>query len=215
MSCGGKQGLTPERCKALAGRDVIVYADADATEEWKEKIKKLDYCRNISLSDWAKDEATNSKRDIADLILEQRKHIEKSTTVGDVCHWMDELGMSKGRVTLIFDVMEIEVINGQIIAKANHYQAVPGRGDTKRIIKDEVIRAYERSFIAQCKTYRDRRISSRFRLFVKVWHSSPRFDLDNSLKTLLGEQGVVVNLSNDYSQLEKTVRECRLSSKEF
>ncbi|WP_233564199.1 hypothetical protein [Bacteroides sp. AM16-24] len=103
--------------------------------------------------------------------------------------------------------MEIEVINGQIIAKANHYQAVPGRGDTKRIIKDEVIRAYERSFIAQCKTYRDRRISSRFRLFVKVWHSSPRFDLDNSLKTLLGEQGVVVNLSNDYSQLEKTVKE--------
>lgn len=54
VSCGGKQGLTPERCKALAGRDVIVYADADAVAEWNEKIKKLDYCRNISLSDWAK-----------------------------------------------------------------------------------------------------------------------------------------------------------------
>nr|DAQ34856.1 MAG TPA: Endodeoxyribonuclease RusA [Caudoviricetes sp.] len=81
--------------------------------------------------------------------------------------------------------MITETIYGQIVAKANHYQSVPGRGGTKRIIKDEVIRAYERSFIAQCKTYRDRRISSRFRLFVKVWHSSPRFDLDNSLKTLL------------------------------
>lgn len=81
--------------------------------------------------------------------------------------------------------MEVEVIHGQIIAKANHYQAVPGKGGTKRIIKDEKIREYERSFITQCKTYKDKRISSRFRLFVKVWHSSTRFDLDNSLKTLL------------------------------
>lgn len=81
--------------------------------------------------------------------------------------------------------MEIEVIHGQIIAKANHYQAVPGRKGTKRIIKDEVIRAYERDFIKQFKVYRNRCISSRFRLFVRVWHSSERFDLDNSLKTLL------------------------------
>ena len=81
--------------------------------------------------------------------------------------------------------MEVEVIHGQIIAKANHYQAVPGKFGQKRIIKDEIIRAYERSFMEQCKVYRNRRISSRFRLFVRVWHSSERFGLDNSLKTLL------------------------------
>ena len=81
--------------------------------------------------------------------------------------------------------MITETIYGQIVAKANHYMSVPGKNGTKRIIKDEKIRAYERSFIAQCKTYKNRRISSRFRLFVKVWHSSTRFDLDNSLKTLL------------------------------
>ena len=78
--------------------------------------------------------------------------------------------------------MEVEVIHGQIIAKANHYQAVPGKFGQKRIIKDEIIRAYERSFMEQCKVYRNRRISSRFRLFVRVWHSSERFGLDNSLK---------------------------------
>ena len=81
--------------------------------------------------------------------------------------------------------MEVEVIHGQIVGKANHYQAVPGRNGAKRIIKDEKIRAYERSFMQQCTKYRNRRISSRFRLFVRVWHSSIRFDLDNSLKTLL------------------------------
>ena len=82
-------------------------------------------------------------------------------------------------------MMEIEVIHGQIIAKANHYQAVPGKLGMKRIIKDEKILAYERSFMKQCQIYRNKRISSRFRLFVRVFHSSVRFDLDNSLKTLL------------------------------
>lgn len=82
-------------------------------------------------------------------------------------------------------MMDVEVIHGQIVAKANHYMSVPGRGGTKRIIKDEKIRAYEHSFMQQCRIYRNRGISSRFRLFVRVFHSSVRFDLDNSLKTLL------------------------------
>ena len=41
--------------------------------------------------------------------------------------------------------METEIIHGQIVAKANHYQAVPGKAGERRIIKDEVIRAYERA----------------------------------------------------------------------
>lgn len=93
--------------------------------------------------------------------------------------------------------MEIETIFGQIVAKANHYQAVPGRNGEKRIIKDGKIRAYERSFMEQCTKYRNRRISSRFRLFVRVWHSSIRFDLDNSLKTLLDCLQMVEAITDD------------------
>lgn len=93
--------------------------------------------------------------------------------------------------------MKVEIIYGQIIAKANHYQAVPGKFGQKRIIKDEIIRAYERSFMEQCKVYRNRRISSRFRLFVRVWHSSERFDLDNSLKTLLDCLQMVGAITDD------------------
>lgn len=98
---------------------------------------------------------------------------------------------------LIFDAMEVEVIHGQIVAKANHYQAVPGKFGKKRIIKDEVIRAYEHSFIEQCKMYRNRRIATRFRLFVRVWHSSVKFDLDNSLKTLLDCLQMVGAITDD------------------
>lgn len=98
---------------------------------------------------------------------------------------------------LIFDAMEVEVIHGQIVAKANHYQAVPGKFGKKRIIKDEVIRAYEHSFVEQCKVYRNRRIATRFRLFVRVWHSSVKFDLDNSLKTLLDCLQMVGAITDD------------------
>lgn len=93
--------------------------------------------------------------------------------------------------------MEVEVIHGQIVAKANHYQAVPGKFGKKRIIKDEAIRAYEYSFIEQCKVYRNRRIATRFRLFVRVWHSSVKFDLDNSLKTLLDCLQMVDAITDD------------------
>lgn len=81
--------------------------------------------------------------------------------------------------------MDVETINGQIVAKANHYLSVPAKHGEKRIIKDDVIRTYERSFLKQCRIYKNRHISGRFRLFVRVFHSSVRFDLDNSLKTLL------------------------------
>ena len=93
--------------------------------------------------------------------------------------------------------MEIETIFGQIVGKANHYQAVPGRNGERRIIKDDKIRAYEHSFMEQCTKYRNRRISSRFRLFVRVWHSSVRFDLDNSLKTLLDCLQMVEAITDD------------------
>ena len=78
-----------------------------------------------------------------------------------------------------------ETIHGQVVGKANHYMAVPSKAGSKRIIKDEAIRQYERSFSEQCRIYRDKRIDCRFKLHIRVYHSSTRFDLDNSLKTVL------------------------------
>ena len=99
VATGGKYGLSPRMCKSLAGRDVLVYTDADAVGEWGEKIQSLTFCRSIHLSDWAKDEPQGSKRDIADLIMDERKPLGKPTTIGDICQWMAELGIPKGRIT--------------------------------------------------------------------------------------------------------------------
>jgi len=90
-----------------------------------------------------------------------------------------------------------EIIYGQVLAKANHYMAVPGNRGTRRIIKDEAIRQYERSFAEQCTVYKNCNINSRFKLIIDVWHSSMRFDLDNMLKTVLDCLQYVHAIRND------------------
>lgn len=79
-----------------------------------------------------------------------------------------------------------EIVYGQILAKANHYQVGLNKGTGERhIILDEAFREYARSFREQCHIYAQRGIDRPFILFCHVWHSNRRFDLDNSLKTLL------------------------------
>lgn len=78
-----------------------------------------------------------------------------------------------------------ETIFGQVIGKANHYLSVPGSDGERRIIKDDAIRAYEASFAQQCRIYRDKNIDEPFVLDITIWYNSFRFDLDNSLKTVL------------------------------
>lgn len=80
---------------------------------------------------------------------------------------------------------EKDVILGICPGKANHYMAVPDGDGGRRIIKDETIRAYERSFVEQCHVYKDKMIDRPFHLVADVYYPDYRHDLDNSLKTIL------------------------------
>lgn len=82
-------------------------------------------------------------------------------------------------------MIEVEVILGQIIAKANNYQTVPNGTGGRRMIKNSKVRAYEQSFIRQCRVYKGRMIDRPFELTVTIYYKHNNFDLDNSLKTLL------------------------------
>ena len=104
LSCGGKNGLTPEKCRNLKNRNVLLYPDADAFDLWTAKAAELkSICKSVRISDWWKDEPDGSKRDIADLILEekenQRKEKEKAITIGEVCQWLHESGIKPRQVT--------------------------------------------------------------------------------------------------------------------
>ena len=99
LSCGGKKMFTPERLKILSGRNVIVYPDAEAVDEWSEKMGNMTFCKSIKMSRLWKDEPDGSKRDIADLIMEERRPIEQATTIGQLCQWLHESGVEPGQVT--------------------------------------------------------------------------------------------------------------------
>lgn len=93
--------------------------------------------------------------------------------------------------------MEYETIQGQIISKANNYQAVPDKQGNRRIIKTAAIRAYEAEFCRQCTIYKGRMIDRVFILHVEVFESSWSYDLDNALKTLLDCLQYVGAITND------------------
>lgn len=93
---------------------------------------------------------------------------------------------------------EVEVITGQIVAKANNYQAVPDKATGgRRIIKNSRVRTYERNFIKQCRVYAGRMINRPFELIVTVYYLHNNFDLDNSLKTLLDCLQLAGAITND------------------
>lgn len=106
---------------------------------------------------------------------------------------------------------EIEVIKGQIIAKANNYQAVPNGHGGRRIIKNSRIRKYEETFLKQCKKYAGRMIDRPFKLVVWVYHSRNAFDLDGSFKTLLDCLQYAGAITND-NLCKKIVAEKRINA---
>jgi len=93
--------------------------------------------------------------------------------------------------------LQYETIQGEVVAKANHYQAVSDDSGHRRIIKDEKIRTYESCFRRQCLLYKSKGIDRIFKLHVKVFYSSMRYDLDNSLKTILDCLQMVGAIKND------------------
>ena len=107
--------------------------------------------------------------------------------------------------------METEIIFGQVVSKANNY--VVGDGATgKHIVKSYRLKAYERSFCKQCRIYRDRYIKGHFTLYVAVYESSARYDLDNALKTILDCLQMVHAITDDNLCL-KIVAEKRIDRK--
>lgn len=93
--------------------------------------------------------------------------------------------------------LQWETIRGQVPSKANLYLAVPDSAGGRRIIKDERVRDYERSFAQQCQIYKDRHISRPFNLHAVVYESTWSYDIDNSLKTVLDCMQYVGAISND------------------
>ncbi len=74
---------------------------------------------------------------------------------------------------------DVEVITGQIVAKANNYQSVPDKATGgRRIIKNSRVRTYERNFLKQCRVYAGRMINRPFELIVTVYYLHNNFGVN-------------------------------------
>ena len=98
-----------------------------------------------------------------------------------------------------------ETIYGIIPSKSNSYTVgrVNGRSC---IVKSNEMKRYERSFIKQCTIYKNRNISTPFRLIVDVYYPDYTHDLDNSLKGLLDNLQYCGAISNDNLCIEIVAR---------
>ena len=92
--------------------------------------------------------------------------------------------------------MEKETIFGTIPSKSNSYMVGRVNGHPC-IVKSNEMKRYERSFIKQCNIYKNRNISTPFRLIVDVYYPDYTHDLDNSLKGLLDNLQYCGAISND------------------
>lgn len=101
IATGGSHGCKfteADVFQPLIGKRVVLYPDAGMFDKWEEKAEILRSGGvNVSVSRIC--EGMPGNTDIADVLLLEKKSKPKSTTIGDVCQWMQELGIEKGRVT--------------------------------------------------------------------------------------------------------------------
>lgn len=76
-----------------------------------------------------------------------------------------------------------QVIYGDLPSKSNSYKIILVAGYHK-LGKTKAVKEYEKKFFMQC-SLRGEMITGKFALYVDVYNSSDRKDLDNSFKLLL------------------------------
>jgi len=77
----------------------------------------------------------------------------------------------------------IQVIHGNAPSKSNCYRIITLKGHGS-LAKTPALKQYEKDFYIQCDKYRNANIEGYYELYLKVFYSSQRLDLDNSLKII-------------------------------
>ena len=63
LACGGKHGLNTDKCHCLKGRNVILFPDAKAFDDWNKKAKELSTICSVSVFSMIEEHATDTEQD--------------------------------------------------------------------------------------------------------------------------------------------------------
>lgn len=77
-----------------------------------------------------------------------------------------------------------QVIYNNPPSKSNSYRIITINGHGS-LAKTDALKKYEKDFYLQCGAYRNKKIKGFFELYIDVYFSSNRPDLDNCLKSTL------------------------------
>lgn len=89
-----------------------------------------------------------------------------------------------------------QVILGNAPSKANQYKIIT-LGGHGSLAKTSALKEYEKKFYLQCGAYRNKKIKGFFELYIDVYFSSNRPDLDNALKSTLDCLQMCKAITND------------------
>lgn len=89
-----------------------------------------------------------------------------------------------------------QTIKGSVPSKSNCYKIITLYGHGS-LAKTKALKEYENAFFMQCGKYRDLNIDGYFEYHCKVYYSSMRSDLDNSLKIQLDCLQKTRTIAND------------------
>ena len=89
-----------------------------------------------------------------------------------------------------------QVIYGSPPSKSNQYKVITLKGHGS-LAKTSALKEYERRFYLECGAYRNKNIKGFFELYIDVYFSSNRPDLDNALKSTLDCLQACKAIAND------------------
>ena len=89
-----------------------------------------------------------------------------------------------------------QVIYNNPPSKSNSYRIITINGHGS-LAKTDALKKYEKDFYLQCGAYRNKKINGFFELYIDVYFSSNRPDLDNCLKSTLDCLQTCKAITND------------------
>lgn len=89
-----------------------------------------------------------------------------------------------------------QVIYNNPPSKSNSYRIITINGHGS-LAKTDALKKYEKDFYLQCGAYRNKKIKGFFELYIDVYFSSNRPDLDNALKSTLDCLQMCKAITND------------------